>query len=88
MRCTGTRIRSGDSMNDASAVWISARSLSFYAPQSQSIVYHDMHPKRWTTTHCGLRLLDRHEMPRGVWVRYDTAQLIANPCGLCWRTKR
>ena len=74
-------------MNDARAVWISARSLSFYAPQSQQIVYHDMHAKSWGITHCGISLMSK-DRPRGVWVRSDTAQLIANPCGLCWRQKR
>lgn len=66
------------------AVCITSRSLSFYAPLSSQMRFHDWDDRDWMRTRCGRRLWVKGQQA-GVAVRRDTADLIAYPCIVCWR---
>jgi hypothetical protein len=63
-------------MSNTALVFITSRSLSMYQPGHVS--YH--WPAHWGRTWCGIPVTQE----RGVMVRRDTADLIADQCQHCY----
>ncbi len=69
-------------MSDTRLVWFAPGALPLIAPRGAGrLVYHGMGGVSWYRTRCG--------KPTGtgngyVPVRRDTADLIADPCRICW----
>ena len=73
-------------MSDTRSVWISQWALTTLVPQANGqLRFHAWSSYGWTRTRCGRPLRDKHGHERGVAIRRDTAELIADPCITCWR---
>ena len=72
-------------MSDPSLVWLSTRQLAMMppagyraSPSGAHLTFHRYGHARWGT-YCGV------PFARVVAMRRDTAELIADPCQVCWQ---
>lgn len=68
---------------DTSIVYITARQLCSQAPKADGLRYHAPSRWSWERTRCGIVHEDRGQ-PVTSGMRRDTADLIADPCRICF----
>jgi hypothetical protein len=77
-------------MSDTRLVWIAVGRLMLSPPSK--LTYHRHHEFDWLRTACG-RLYGARDIEgrvhdvRFVALRTDSAELIADPCRICWQHK-
>lgn len=78
-------------MSDPSLVWIATGRLTMLPPNgyvashpSRAVLtFHRWHARQWERSACGLPY-ERNGRQAMVALRRDTAELIADPCRICW----
>jgi hypothetical protein len=71
-------------MSGTAIVYITARQLTLTAPRSDGLHYHRSNRRRWERTACGI-IHEWSGQRVTVGLREDTAELIADPCRICFR---
>jgi hypothetical protein len=70
-------------MSGTAIVYITARQLTLTAPRSDGLRYHRSNRRRWERTACGI-IHEWSGQRVTVGLREDTAELIADPCRICY----
>lgn len=77
-------------VGDPRLVWIAVGRLAMLPPAGYAssptgarLMFHRWHSHRWDRTICGLPY-ERRGRQAMVALRRDSAELIADPCRICW----
>ena len=68
-------------MSDPRLVWIAVGRLAMLPPSR--LTFHRWHTRQWERSACGLPY-ERKGRQAMVAIRRDSAELIADPCHICW----